>query len=134
MVNPEIIGGKSPQKRFWYVLYLVILISAIEGFSQYNIKKGNGDHNYTHLVYGIIGYSVICFLLWKSYNFEAMGHVNLLWSCVSIIIAYMIGIKFFKETHNKYTCYAILFALAAIYMSYLSDKEGFSHFKIPSIK
>jgi multidrug transporter EmrE-like cation transporter len=55
-----------------------------------------------------------------------MGHVNLLWSCVSIIIAYMIGIKFFKETHNKYTCYAILFALAAIYMSYLSDKEGFS--------
>ncbi len=126
MANPEIIGGKSPQKRFWYVLYLVILISAVEGFSQYNIKKGNGDHNYTHLVYGIIGYSVICFLLWKSYNFEAMGHVNLLWSCVSIIIAYLIGIKFFKETHNKYTCYAILFALAAIYMSYLSDKEGFS--------
>ena len=41
MANPEIIGGNPPQKRFWYVLYLVILISVVEGFSQYNIKSTN---------------------------------------------------------------------------------------------
>ena len=85
-------------QNFWIVIGIVSAISLVEGFSQYTLKKGNGEHNLNSLWGGIIGYSVVAYLLWRCYDFEEMGHVNLLWSCMSIIIAFFLGVIFFKET------------------------------------
>jgi multidrug transporter EmrE-like cation transporter len=62
-------------------------------------------------------------LVWKSYNFEAMDHVNLLWSCMSIILAFLVGVLVFQEKFNKYTLCAIGLAISAIYISHLSDEN-----------
>ena len=41
MNQTEIINGRKPNQRFWAVIGLVTVISLIECYSQYNIKKGN---------------------------------------------------------------------------------------------
>jgi multidrug transporter EmrE-like cation transporter len=119
----ELINQKSPNQRFWIVIGLVTMISLVECYSQYSVKKGNGEHNYNSLFIGIFGYAIVCYLLWESYNFEAMGHVNLLWSCMSIILAFLVGVFIFKEKFNKYTLTAIALAVSAIYVSHLSDEN-----------
>ena len=123
MSSSEIINGKIPNQRFWTVIGIVTAISLVECYSQYSLKKGNGEHNYNSLFIGVIGYSIVCYLLWQSYNFEAMGHVNLLWSCMSIILAFLVGILMFKEKFNHYTLIAIALAISAIYVSHLSDEH-----------
>ena len=121
--TPEIINNKNPNERFWIVIGIVSVISLVECYSQYSLKKGNGDHNYNSLFFGIFGYAIVCYLLWQCYNFEAMGHVNLLWSCMSIILAFLVGVFMFKEKFNKYTLVAIALAVSAIYVSHLSDEN-----------
>jgi multidrug transporter EmrE-like cation transporter len=111
----EILNNLNPNRRFWIVIKFAILISIIESLTQLNIKKKN-------LVYGIIGYSIIVFILYKAYDYEGLGHMNLVWSCVSIISCYIIGYIFFNEQINHYTLAAILFATTAIYLAHRSDE------------
>lgn len=77
-----------------------------------------------YLFFGMIGYALICCLLWKNYTFDGMGQVNLLWSCISIVTAFIAGFFLFKEPINIYTGYSIMFALIAVYFSYLSDVKN----------
>ena len=122
--HPEILGGKTPNEKFWYIIALVLGISIAEAFGQLSIKNGNGKREKKWLFLGIFFYSIVCLLLWKSYTYEGMGHVNLLWSCISIIFAYISGIIFYKEVCNKYTIISICLAFSAIYVSHLSDEQG----------
>ena len=111
----EILSGLTPNQRFWIVIQFAIFISAIEAFAQLNIK----NHN---IFLGFLGYTIIVFVLYKAYNYEGLGHMNLVWSCLSIIIAYIVGYIYFKEKMNKYTFIAVIFALLAIYFAHLSDE------------
>lgn len=111
----EILNNLSPNKRYWIVIKFAILISMIESLSQLSIKKKK-------LVYGIIGYTIIVFVLYNAYDYEGLGHMNLVWSCVSIIFCYIIGYLFFNEQINKYTLAAIIFSIIAIYLAHRSDE------------
>jgi multidrug transporter EmrE-like cation transporter len=53
-----------------------------------------------------------------------MGHVNLLWSCISIIFAITIGAILFGEPFNRFTIFAIILAVAAIYFAQKADNLG----------
>lgn len=112
------------REKFIKTIQIVVLISIIEMFTQVCLKKGTTSVNKNrdkYLFYGMIGYSIICCLLWKNFSFDGMGQVNLLWSCISIVTAFIAGFILFKEPVNKYTGYSIVFALIAVYFSYLSD-------------
>ena len=121
---PEILGEKTPNQKFWLVMALILGISIFEACGQFSIRNGNGKREKKWLFFGIAFYAVVCYLLWKSYTYEGMGHVNLLWSCLSIILAYVSGIVFFGEVCNKYTILAIALAFSAIYVSHLGDEYG----------
>jgi len=124
MAHPEVLGGKTPNEKFWLVLALVFGIALFEACGQFSLKKGNGKGDKKYLVLGIFFYSFVCYLLFKSYTWEGIGHVNLMWSCLSIILAYISGVLFFEEVCNKYTILAIALALSSIYVSHLSDEAG----------
>jgi multidrug transporter EmrE-like cation transporter len=124
MTNPEILGGKTPNEKFWLVLGLVFVIALFEACGQYTLKTGHDKGESRYLVIGIFFYSFVCFMLFRSYKYEGLAHVNLIWSCLSIIMAYISGVLFFKEVCNKYTILAIFLALCAIYVSHLSDEVG----------
>ena len=119
------------KEKFIKTIQLVILIAIIETFTQVSLKHGsttgilgNGDNVEIYLIYGIIGYCIIAYILWNNFSFDGMGQVNLLWNCITTVTAFIAGYFLFKETVNKYTGYSIVFALMAIYFSYLSDIEN----------
>jgi len=124
ILSPEIIGGKTPNEKFWIVLGFIFIIALAEACGQFSLKQGNGKGDKKYLVLGIFFYSFVCYFLFRSYSYEGLAHVNLMWSCLSIVIAYISGIIFFNEVCNRYTILAIGLALTAIYVSHLSDEVG----------
>ena len=113
------------REKFIKTIQIVILISIIEMFTQVSLKTGTTlEKGERYLFYGMIGYALISCLLWKNFTFDGMGQVNLLWSCISIVTAFIAGFFLFKEPINKYTGYSIMFALIAVYFSYLSDVKN----------
>lgn len=112
---PEILSNLNPNQRFWIVIKFAVIISVIESVAQANIK-GKG------LFVGMIGYIIIVLILYNAYNYEGLGHMNLVWSCISIITCYLIGHFVFKESFNKYTLCAIILAIGAIYFAHMADE------------
>lgn len=112
---PEIIYNQTPDQRFYIVILFALFISFVEAYAQYSLKL-------RRITIGILGYICVAIILLNSYNYEALGHMNLVWSCVSIVTCMTLGVLIFKEPFNEYTFMAICFALMAIYLSYLSDK------------
>lgn len=111
----EILSHLRPNQRFWIVIQFALFISLVEVFAQFSLKSGN-------IWFGFIGYAIIAMILLKAYNYEGLGHMNLVWSCVSIIMCYIMGYLYFGEPANKYTFIAIIFAMLAIYFAHMSDE------------
>jgi multidrug transporter EmrE-like cation transporter len=119
----EIINDLLPDQRFKTVIFLVTVIAFIECYAQYNLRKGKLTNNDNCIIISAILYGFVCFLLFKTYHYDGMGHINLIWSCISILLAYIVGVFIFKEHINKYGIIAIMFALLAIYFSHLNDEN-----------
>ncbi|NBP01273.1 MAG: hypothetical protein EBU90_14250 [Proteobacteria bacterium] len=111
----EIISQLNPNQRFWIVIRFAIIISLVESVAQSSVKSGKWW-------IGVVGYAVIVYLLYDAYNYEGLGHMNLVWSCVSIIVCYAIGFLVFNEPFNRYTFAAVVSALCAIYLAHRSDE------------
>ncbi len=121
---PEVINKLIPDKRLPYVLIFALIISIIEASGQFFIKKSSELNKINYVFVGILFYSILCFVLYRSYFFENVGHMNLVWSCFSIILAFCIGYYKFDEPFNHYTVLAIIFACIAIIMSHYADELG----------
>lgn len=112
----EIINNRTPEQRFYTVLLFALFIVTIEMISQISLKHGE------YPIIGIIGYIIIAITLLKVYEYENMGHLILVWSCLSIILGYILSHLLFEEHINYYTYLAIGFAFLAIYTAHLSDE------------
>lgn len=102
--------------KFPIVILLACFYAVVEVTALYNIKTGN------------VGIALICYLLivtilMKAYEYEGIGHMNLITSIVSISLGYTIGHMYLEEKMNKYTILAMIFAVLAIYFAYLSDEK-----------
>ena len=111
----EILSHLGPNQRFWIVIQFALLISFIEVFAQFSLKSGQ-------VWFGFMGYAFIVLILLRAYKYEGLGHMNMIWSCVSIIMCYIMGYLYFNEPVNKYTFIAIIFAMLAIYFAHMSDE------------
>lgn len=94
-----------------FVIQFGIIISICEMFAQYNLKK-------KQIALGIVGYIGVSLILFTSYKYvSGLGQMNLCWSCISIITAFILGYVFFNEPITNNTCMAVCFALIAIYFA-----------------
>ena len=122
--RPEVLDGKTPNERFWMVIWIIVAITIVEACAQATLKTARAKEMPYLVPLGIAFYATVAFLLYLCYRYEGLGHVNLVWSCASIIIAILIGCILFNEPHNKYTYIAILLAFAAIYFAHRADELG----------
>ncbi len=122
--QPEILDNKTPNQRFWIVIWIIVAITLVEACAQASLKIARLKKLPYLVVLGILFYAFIAALLYFLYKFDGLGHVNLVWSCASIIIAILIGCILFNEPHNKYTYIAVLFAFGAIYFAHRADELG----------
>ena len=68
---------------------------------------------------GVLSYVVICLMLVKSYAYQDMGKINLIWSGLSSVTIIMVGIVFFHEKITKYDILGSLFMFIGFYFIFL---------------
>jgi multidrug transporter EmrE-like cation transporter len=97
-----------------YLIILVILISLIEGFSQYFIKKYTLENKLEFFALALIGYCFVCYLLTLTYKYSTMGIANALWSALSVITIITVGYTFFNETLKNLEIIGIIFVILGV--------------------
>ncbi len=107
---------------FTTALSLIFLITLSEAIAQSCLKRARADSaNCNSLIgVGLVAYIIVAILLFKTYKFEDLGHTNLVWSCLSIIVAFIVGAVFFHEVVNGFAILSIALACAAIACAHLS--------------
>lgn len=118
----EILHHMGPDRRVPIVLAFVVLITLVEICGQTTLKMAQVKKNQFLLIVGLGLYLVVAYTLYRCYEYEGMGHTNLVWSSMSIILASLVGYAWFKEPFNKYNWIAIAFALLAVYFAHRGDE------------
>ena len=103
------------QSKFFIVVCFAILYACVEVIALYNLKKKN-------VPIALICYVFIAFILLNAYEYEGIGHMNIMTSVVSITLSFVISYMYLEERMNKYTVLSIIFAFLAIYFIYLSNE------------
>jgi small multidrug resistance pump len=90
-------------KMFNNILILIALICLTETMAISCVKKYHNGDGSVFFIFAILLYSVVCFLLNKSFYLNTMGITNVLWSGVSVLFVIMAGVFLFHEkihTHD----------------------------------
>ena len=93
---------------------LIVLISILEGFAQYFIKKYNKIHLSIYYLLGASFYAAVAYILNKTYDHASMGITQALWSGSSIVIILTVGAVFFGESISKYEFVGMLLILMGV--------------------
>lgn len=103
------------------LIYIIFAIVFFEAIAQACLKKSKLSNNNGYICISVLGYFMVCLLLIKSYSYNGMGIVNLIWSCLSIITIIMVGVVFYHEKITKFDIIGIIFILTGIYFVYMKD-------------
>ncbi len=111
---------------FTTAISLIFLITLSEAIAQTCLKKANGTPHGPEcnklIVIGMVAYMLVAWLLFNTYKFTNLGHTNLVWSCLSIVVAFLMGWLFFNEAVNGFAVLSIGLACAAIACAHLSTE------------
>ena len=93
------------------IIILAILVSLLESVTQYSLKSGFNP------LLGILGYALVSLSLGYAYQNFKICQFNTVWSCISIISAYMMGKLLFKEKISVRGYISLGFLFVAIILS-----------------
>ena len=101
------------------IILIVIALALIEAIGQNMLRNGKGN---TKLVFGLSIYILIGYLLHYSYQKFPLSKINVMWSCLSIILATILGYTLYNEAIGKNALLSIIFALLSIFFMYKVGK------------
>lgn len=110
------------QTNFYVIIGFAILIAILESCAQNSLKQSELYKCEKRFYIGIFFYTTVAYALYRAYKDIGLGQMNLVWSCLSIILALSAGHLFYNEPFNKYTALSITLAFAAIVTAYLSTR------------
>ncbi len=95
-----------------YLYVMLILVSETTALSF--LKKFSVSSNYAYFALGVLFYILVSLFLVKSFKYEGMGIVNVLWSAFSVIFVVSVGVLFFKESITYVEMGAMLMILGGV--------------------
>jgi multidrug transporter EmrE-like cation transporter len=98
---------------------IILFVVLFESIAQFHIRKGRELESQLYTLIGLVSYCVVGLLLFKCYEFEGVGMVNLIWSVLSIVSMTAIGYMFFDEEINKYDLLGIGLCLTGMYFIFI---------------
>lgn len=101
---------------------LSLIITGIvisESIAQYCVKKSKYPDCAHYFLFSILAYSVVCLLLYYSYDYKSMGIVNAIWSAASIIAIILVGGFFYHEKLYFYDYIGVLFTIIGIFLIFV---------------
>ena len=102
------------------LLVFAALIAVVETCAQ-NTLKNSEDKNKITFIIGLIIYSMVGYVLHYTYKNFPLSKVNVVWSCLSIVIATSLGYMLYNESMNSLKMLSVVLALGAVYCSYKAD-------------
>ena len=111
------VSTEHKRSHFYILITIVLVIAILEICGQTCIREFRKNGSFQYIVFGALLYMVVVVLLFHSYKYHGMGMVNLLWSCLSIILAIAVGYFIFEEKVNKNTGIAVVLAICAVYFA-----------------
>lgn len=100
------------------IILVAIFVAIFESLAQntlINSKQGS-----LHYFVGLLFYMGLGYILHWGYTNFPMSKLNVTWACLSIVIAVTVGYLIYEEEVNKFSILSVVFALIAVYFSYLS--------------
>jgi len=98
------------------LIVFAIIIAFVEAYAQNNLKTS--DNKY---IVGIFVYICVGYLLHYTYQNFPLSKVNVILSCINIIIAITFGYLIYDESINSLKLLAVLLAIGAVYCSYKAE-------------
>lgn len=98
------------------LIVFAIIIAFVEAYAQNNLKTS--DNRY---IVGLFVYIFVGYILHYTYQNFPLSKVNVMWSCLSIIIATTFGYLIYDESINNLKLLSVLLAIGAVYCSYKSE-------------
>ena len=107
------------------VLLLIALIILLETIAQTYLKKLNGNIDIFsyELFIAVLIYGIICILLLKSYQYEKVNNVYMLWNGVGIIFLTLFSIIFFDQKIELHEYIASILVFIAMLILYKYNKS-----------
>ncbi|HVW66921.1 MAG TPA: SMR family transporter [Candidatus Peribacteraceae bacterium] len=97
------------------MLYIIVfLILVMETTAMSFLKEYSETSGTVALGLGIACYMGVSLLLIRSFRYEGMGIVNVLWSAFSVIFVVAVGIFLFQETISGIETIGIAFVLSGV--------------------
>lgn len=112
----NIISEWSKKSIIDEVILIAIIIAICETIAQ-NFIKYNNDIT---MFFGLTFYILVGFLLHHAYSNYKLSKVNVVWSCLSIIIATGLGYFIYDEHMNVNNFISVIAALISIYFATLN--------------
>jgi multidrug transporter EmrE-like cation transporter len=95
------------------IILIAILIALVESFAQNTIKAS--EHSSLLFIFGLIIYSIVGYLLHYAYHKFPLGKINVIWSCISILLAIGAGYFIYDEHIDSWAILAAICAISAVY-------------------
>lgn len=102
----------SHNNKMVYLLVIGILIS--ETIALAFLKEYSVNANLIFYFCGLFFYAIVTMFLVKSFRYEGMGVVNVLWSAFSIMFVVASGMIFFKEKVHVLELLGIVMVLGGV--------------------
>ena len=95
------------------MITISIVISIIEQIAQFSLRKSKTffDHFYIN---GVIFYILVAMLFHYIYNHYNVNKVNVIWACISILLAVILGSLYENEEITLNKIIAVILSILAI--------------------
>lgn len=102
-------------KKSWIdeLILMALLVVIIEQLAQNSLRQSNYLWDLYYIL-GLLSYVLVGWVLHYSYNNYSSSKINIIWSCMSIITAVLLGYILYDEKLGIYKIFAIIFAILAI--------------------
>jgi len=101
-----------PKNNMLYLLVIGILISETIALSF--LKEYSVNPNLLFYFLGLLFYCLVTILLVKSFKYEGVGVVNVLWSAFSIMFVVGAGVLIFKEKIHLVELLGVIMVLGGV--------------------
>jgi multidrug transporter EmrE-like cation transporter len=98
------------------VIIIALLIAICETIAQNFIKNSESNSN-MKMFFGLTFYIIVGFLLHHAYNNYNLSKVNVVWSCISIIVATLLGYFIYSEHLSRNNLISVVAAIIAVYFA-----------------
>jgi multidrug transporter EmrE-like cation transporter len=98
------------------MIIISIVISIIEQFGQFSLKNSKSIFDMFY-INGIVFYILVAILFHYIYNNYNVNKVNIIWACISIVLAVILGAIFENESITLNKIIAVFFSIVAIYFA-----------------